>query len=117
MTEYLVSNGWSPQFALFVATLLGVVAVASFGLGWFAVIGLWLERKFAARVQDRMGPNRVGPAGILQVVPDLIKMITKEDITPEGADKVVFNIAPLLTVGAVILIWAVIPFSLSLIHI
>ena len=115
MTEYLVSNGWNPQFALFVATVLGVIVVASFGLGWFSVLGLWLERKFAARVQDRMGPNRVGPAGILQVLPDLIKMLTKEDITPEGADKVVFNIAPLLAVGAVILIWAVIPFSKQLI--
>ena len=115
MTEYLVSNGWNPQFALFIATVLGVIVVASFGLGWFSVLGLWLERKFAARVQDRMGPNRVGPAGILQVLPDLIKMLTKEDITPEGADKVVFNIAPLLAVGAVILIWAVIPFSKQLI--
>jgi NADH-quinone oxidoreductase subunit H len=115
MTEFLVSQGWDPHLALFVSTLLGVVAVATFALMWFSLIGLWLERKFSARIQDRMGPNRVGPAGLLQVVPDLIKMITKEDITPDGADKFVYNIAPLLAVGAVLLIWAVIPFSKQLI--
>mgnify|MGYP000146666006 CR=1 FL=1 len=74
MAEFLTNQGISATLATFIATFLGVVAVASFGLGWFSVLGLWLERKFAARVQDRMGPNRVGPAGLLQVVPDLIKM-------------------------------------------
>lgn len=111
MIDYLQSLGWNPNAAIFVATLLGVIAVASFGLVWFSVMGLWLERKYSARIQDRMGPNRVGPAGLLQVIPDLIKMLTKEDITPEGADKLVYNIAPLLAVAAVVLIWAVIPFS------
>ncbi len=115
MADFLTSNGWNPTVALFVATLLGVIVVASFGLGWFAVIGLWLERKVSARIQDRMGPNRVGPFGLLQVVADLGKMITKEDIVPDGADRFVFNVAPLLAVGAVLLIWAVIPFSKQLI--
>ncbi len=115
MTEFLISQGWDPKLALFLASLLGVVAVATFALTWFALLGLWMERKFSARIQDRMGPNRVGPMGLLQVVPDLIKMITKEDITPEGADKFVYNIAPLLAVGAVLLIWAVMPFSKQLI--
>src|ERR1700694_877140 len=67
MIEYLTSQGWDPSLATFVSIFLGVVAVASFGLGWFSILGLWLERKFAARVQDRMGPNRVGPSGLLQV--------------------------------------------------
>ncbi len=115
MIEYFTGLGWNPNVATFVALLLGVIAVATFGLGWFAVLGLWMERKFAARVQDRIGPNRVGPLGLFQVVADLGKMITKEDITPQGADKVVFNIAPLLAVAAVILIWAVVPFSKQLI--
>lgn len=115
MADFLTNSGWNPTVALFVATLLGVIAVASFGLGWFAVIGLWLERKVSARIQDRMGPNRVGPYGLFQVIADLVKMLTKEDIIPDGADKFVFNVAPLLAVGAVILIWAVIPFSKQLI--
>jgi len=115
MAEFLTSNGWNSTLAIFVSTLLGVIVVATFGLVWFAAIGLMLERKFAARVQDRMGPNRVGPFGLLQPLPDVIKMITKEDITPDGADKVIFNIAPLITVAAVLLIWAVVPFSKQLI--
>jgi len=115
MIEALVNLGWNPHIATFVALLLGVVACASFGLIWFTVIGLWLVRKVAARVQDRMGPNRVGPFGLFQVFADLGKMITKEDITPQGADKPIFNIAPLLAIAAVVLIWAVMPFAKTLI--
>jgi NADH-quinone oxidoreductase subunit H len=115
MSDYLTSLGWNPHLATFIAILLGVVACASFGLVWFTLIGLWVERKGSARVQDRMGPNRVGPNGLFQVFADLGKMITKEDITPEGADKPVYNIAPLLAIAAVVLIWAVVPFSKDLI--
>ncbi len=115
MSDYLTSLGWNPHLALFIAILLGVVACASFGLVWFTILGLWVERKGSARIQDRMGPNRVGPAGLLQVFADLGKMITKEDITPEGADKPVYNIAPLLAIMAVVLIWAVVPFGKGLI--
>jgi NADH-quinone oxidoreductase subunit H len=53
----------------------------------------------------------VGPWGILQTFPDMVKIFTKEYITPDGADKVVYNLAPILTVSAVILLWAVIPFA------
>jgi NADH-quinone oxidoreductase subunit H len=115
MIEFLVNSGWNPHLATFVALLLGVVVCASFGLVWFTLIGLWSERKFSARLQDRMGPNRVGPFGLFQVFADLGKMITKEDITPEGADKIPYNIAPLLMIMGVILIWAVVPFANGLI--
>lgn len=115
MIEFLTNLGWNPHVATFVALLLGVVATASFGLIWFTIIGLWMERKVSARIQDRMGPNRVGPAGLLQVIPDLLKMITKEDITPQGADKIVYNIAPLLMIMSVVLIWGVMPFAKGLI--
>ena len=90
--------------------LIGVIVVASFGL-LLVILLTWLERKVAARFQDRIGPNRAGPYGLLQAFADMIKMITKEDITPAGADKVPYNIAPILSVVSVILIWAVIPFS------
>src|SRR5579859_5429662 len=110
MIEFLISLGWNKDVATFVALLLGVVAVSTFGLLWI-IFGIWLERKFAGRVQDRLGPNRTGPYGLFQTFADLGKLLTKEDVTPEGADKVVFNIAPLLSVAAVLLIWAVIPFS------
>ncbi|HLY27270.1 MAG TPA: NADH-quinone oxidoreductase subunit NuoH [Aggregatilineales bacterium] len=110
MIDFLVSQGWSKDVATGVALLLGVIAVSSFGLVW-VIFGIWLERKFAGRVQDRLGPNRTGPFGLFQTFADLGKLLTKEDITPEGADKFIFNFAPLLSVVAVILIWAVVPFS------
>jgi len=94
----------------FILNLIGVVVVATFGL-LLVILLTWLERKVAARFQDRFGPNRAGPYGILQSFADMIKMITKEDITPRGADKVSYNIAPILSVVSVILIWAVIPFT------
>ena len=98
----------------FVVLLLTVAATATLPL-LLAIPLIWLERKFAARVQDRLGPNRVGPAGLVQPIADALKMITKEDITPAGTDKVVFNIAPLLSVASVVMIWACIPFAPNLI--
>lgn len=88
--------------------LILVAIVATLPL-LLAIPLIWIERKVAARIQDRLGPNRVGPAGIIQPIADAIKMLTKEDITPAGTDKFVYNIAPILSVGAVVLMWAAIP--------
>ncbi len=75
-------------------------------------IGLvWIERKVVARFQDRLGPNRIGPFGLIQPVADIIKMVIKEDITPDGADKIVYNIAPVLAATSVILLWAILPLA------
>lgn len=100
----------SPGLMTFLSTLVSVVAVASFGL-LIVIFLIWVERKVAARFQDRLGPNRAGRFGLLQTFADMVKLITKEDITPEKADKVVFNIAPILSVVSVLLIWAVVPFA------
>ncbi len=70
---------------------------------------IWIERKVAARIQDRIGPNRVGPMGLIQPIADALKIITKEDITPAGADKFIYNIAPIISVGSIVLMWAAIP--------
>ncbi len=115
MIEFLVGLGWNKDLATFVALLLGVVAAASFGLVWLTVAGIWIERKVAGRIQDRLGPNRTGPYGLFQTIADVGKLLTKEDITPEGADRPVYNIAPILMVASVLLIWAVVPFSATLI--
>jgi NADH-quinone oxidoreductase subunit H len=73
---------------------------------------IWLERKVVARIQDRIGPNRVGGRyGLLQSVADATKLLSKEIITPSGADRLAFNLAPLVIVVAALLLWAVIPFA------
>ena len=90
--------------------IIGVVVVATFCLV-FPLFLIWFERRVVARMQDRMGPNRVGWQGLLQTIADALKLLTKEDITPIGADKVVYNLSPVLSVVAVISMWAVIPFA------
>lgn len=75
------------------------------------VFALWFERKFAARMQSRLGPTMVGPAGLLQPVADAIKLMQKEDIRPDQADWGLFNLAPPLAALCAIGAAAVIPFS------
>lgn len=97
-----------------VIDLLGVIAVSTFCL-LIVLFLIWLERKVIARVQDRLGPNRVGRYGLLQTVADVLKLLTKELITPSGADIVAYNLAPLLIVMAALWMWAVVPFAPGLI--
>ncbi len=72
---------------------------------------VWVERKVVARFQDRLGPNRLGPFGLIQPFADIIKLLIKEDITPVGADRVVYNLAPILSMMSVILLWAIVPLA------
>jgi NADH-quinone oxidoreductase subunit H len=75
------------------------------------IILVWVERKVVSRFQSRIGPNRVGPFGLIQPFADIIKLLIKEDITPEGADKVVYNLAPILSMMSVLILWAVVPLA------
>ena len=70
-----------------------------------------VERKFLGRLQIRYGPNRAGPYGLLQPLADTVKLLTKEDIVPEGADRVIFLLAPGIVAATAFLIFAVVPFG------
>jgi len=79
-------------------------------LGLLAYVTL-LERKFAARLQSRIGPYRVGPHGLLQPIADGVKLLLKEDLVPAMADRTVFNLAPVVFLVPCFLIYATIPFA------
>lgn len=70
-----------------------------------------LERKVSAWIQNRMGPNRVGWRGSLQSFADVLKLVLKEDIVPEKADKFFHRLAPLITISVAIAVWALVPFA------
>jgi len=109
--------GWTgaPQWLL---TLIAYVAIATllFVVAPLTMMFLtWFERRGIALMQDRLGPNRVGPAGLLQPIADGVKMFVKEDITPEGADKYVHALAPIVVAAPAMLMFAVIPWGYNMV--
>lgn len=108
LENLLASWGLNQVLSIFIINFVGVVVYCTMILV-FVFFLIWLERKLIARMQDRLGPNRVGPWGILQSIPDAIKIFTKEYITPVGVDKVIYNLAPIIVVASVLVVWAVIP--------
>ena len=101
----------------FWAVLWEMVIVGVLFLAFYAVVGLYLvyaERKVCAFIQNRVGPNRVGPYGFFQTIADLIKLLMKEIISIREADKLLFNLAPFIVIITSFLALAAIPFAKGL---
>ena len=91
--------------------LIKAVVILTLILLFAAALGVWAERKISAWIQNRIGPNRVGPFGLLQPFADVFKLFMKEDLVPKAADKRFHRIAPIITLGIAISVYAVIPFA------
>lgn len=110
--KLLLGWGVSQNVATFILSLVGVAVLATGAMLW-CILLIWYERKIAGRFQDRFGPNRVGPFGIFQPVADMLKIFTKEYIIPDGADRIPYLLAPVLSVASVLLMWAVVPLAVT----
>ncbi len=116
MAEYLIDNWGLPEWAAYLTAALVACALIIQVIAVGALVFIWLERKIAGRIQDRLGPTRVGGAyGWLQTLADGIKLIAKEDFTPGGADWVLFKFAPYLGFAAAFCALIAVPFGNGLV--
>jgi NADH-quinone oxidoreductase subunit H len=105
-----LTETFNPTWTLIIEMIIVGVGV----IGLFAVLGLVLvimERKVSAYMQIRLGPNRVGPKGMMQSMADTVKLLVKEGMTPDGADKFLFNFAPFIAMIVAMLLMAPIAFA------
>jgi NADH-quinone oxidoreductase subunit H len=102
VADFSQDNGW---------VVVGKVLFVFVYLVVTTLLVIWAERRVVGRMQNRPGPNRVGPFGLLQSLADGIKLALKEDIIPKGADRTVFIVAPIISATAAFLSFAVIPFG------
>jgi NADH-quinone oxidoreductase subunit H len=105
MGQGLLGSVWPLVWAL--AKIVAIVAPLMLGVAYLT----YAERRILGLIQDRIGPNRVGPFGLLQPIADGIKLLMKEIIVPSGSNKFLFAIAPVLSIAPALAAWAVIPFG------
>jgi len=101
------AGNWLSAVLSFLTVTTAILIVGSLGM----MLLTWIERRGIAYMQDRRGPNRVGPFGLLQPIAEAIKTMTKEDITPLGADRWVHFLAPVVVLFSTIMAFAVIPWG------
>ena len=110
LSEALTHAGLSEEISIAIGLVVGALIIALVA-PLIALVLIWLLRKVISRIQDRIGPNRVGPYGLLQTVADAVKLASKETITPRNSDFIAYNLAPILSVFGIIMLFAVLPFS------
>jgi NADH-quinone oxidoreductase subunit H len=119
MDHWIGSWGFDPkswpmtQGVYFAGMLLVGILLTTFGAVFAGGVSMW-ERKVAARMQSRVGPNRVGPWGLAQWLADALKLLMKEDLIPGDADKVLFRMAPYFVITGFVLTFVVLPFGYHL---
>jgi len=107
----LLHDAGFPGWSIWVISgVLGTIAIVAF-IGGVAIINIWVERRVVGRMQSRLGPNRLGPFGLLQPIADAIKLMQKEVLQPRLADGLVFSIAPIAFTVPGIALFAVIPWG------
>ena len=106
LTHLFTGLGLPETVSIIIAFAIGGLVLASVG-PVLALVLIWILRKVVSRLQDRIGPNRVGPFGLFQTVADALKLLSKEDIRPTNADAIAYSLAPVLSVVGVILSLAV----------
>tara|TARA_Y100001960_G_scaffold163263_1_gene171481 strand:- start:249 stop:1559 length:1311 start_codon:yes stop_codon:yes gene_type:complete len=101
------------EWLAFAITALAIIGLVINGVLGGVIVLIWGERRLFGRFQSRTGPNRWGPFGMLTSVADAIKTMFKEDVVPVDADRILFNLAPILIATPALLVFAVIPFGIG----
>ena len=101
--DYVLQRS-SYNFAYFISSIIGALGIISF-VGLVLLVGSWVDRRVIAKFQIRVGPNRVGPFGLLQPIADAVKLMQKEVLVPAIADKTLFLIPPVAIFLPAILAW------------
>lgn len=114
LLRQIIGSGLPEWLISVIASLLTITIILLASVGTMMVM-VWFERRVIARMQDRVGPNRVGPQGLLQSVADGVKMFTKEDVVPAAADRWVHLLAPIVVVAPVMLMFSVVPWGQGLV--
>jgi NADH-quinone oxidoreductase subunit H len=109
--DFIAGTLGAPEWLAYGFGALTVIMVVVNGFLLLGTLFTWMERKVLGRFQSRLGPNRAGPFGILQAIADAVKLLFKEDIVPRRADRLLFNVAPVVMLAPSLMALAVIPFG------